>query len=82
VRPPPRRADRGRFRGTVFLDEISEMSPLMQVKLLRVLQERRFRAWRTEEIEADIRIITATNRDLPRMIAEGRFREDLYYRST
>ncbi|MCU0256430.1 MAG: sigma-54 dependent transcriptional regulator [Vicinamibacterales bacterium] len=68
-------------QGTVFLDEISEMSPLMQVKLLRVLQERRFRRLGgTEEIEADIRIIAATNRDLQKEIAEGRFREDLFYR--
>jgi two-component system, NtrC family, response regulator PilR len=68
-------------RGTVFLDEISEMSPLMQVKLLRVLQERKFRRLGgTDEIDADIRIIAATNRDLPRMIADGRFREDLFYR--
>ena len=68
-------------QGTVFLDEITEMSPLMQVKLLRVLQERRFRRiGGTEEIEADIRIIAATNRDLAREIAEGRFREDLFYR--
>jgi two-component system response regulator PilR (NtrC family) len=67
--------------GTLFLDEISEMSTLMQVKLLRVLQERRFRRLGgTEEIEADIRIVAATNRDLPKEIAEGRFREDLYYR--
>jgi two-component system response regulator PilR (NtrC family) len=57
------------------------MSPLMQVKLLRVLQERRYRRLGgTDEIEADIRVITATNRDLPQMMAEGRFREDLYYR--
>ncbi len=68
-------------KGTIFLDEISEMSPLMQVKLLRVLQERRFRrVGGTEEIEADIRIIAATNRDLPQYVAEGRFREDLFYR--
>jgi two-component system response regulator PilR (NtrC family) len=68
-------------RGTVFLDEIAEMSPMMQVKLLRVLQERRFRRLGgSEEIEADIRIITATNRDLPRLVAEGTFREDLFYR--
>jgi two-component system response regulator PilR (NtrC family) len=68
-------------QGTVFLDEISEMSPLMQVKLLRVLQERRFRrVGGTDEIQADIRVIAATNRDLQKEIADGRFREDLFYR--
>jgi len=68
-------------RGTIFLDEIGEMSPLMQVKLLRVLQERVFRrVGGTDEIAADIRIITATNRDLAQMVAESKFREDLYYR--
>ena len=68
-------------KGTVFLDEIGEMSPLVQVKLLRVLQERTFRRLGgTEEVEADIRIITATNRDLSKMVAEGTFREDLFYR--
>jgi two-component system, NtrC family, response regulator PilR len=68
-------------RGSVFLDEIGEMSAVMQVKLLRVLQERRFRrVGGLEEMQADIRIIAATNQDLARLIAEGRFREDLFYR--
>ncbi len=68
-------------RGTIFLDEIGEMSPVMQVKLLRVLQERRFRrVGGLEELTADIRVIAATNQDLTRLIAEGRFREDLFYR--
>jgi two-component system response regulator PilR (NtrC family) len=68
-------------KGTIFLDEIGEMSPQVQVKLLRVLQERRFRrVGGTDEVEADIRIIAATNRELSKMVAEGGFREDLYYR--
>jgi two-component system response regulator PilR (NtrC family) len=68
-------------KGTIFLDEIGEMSPLVQVKLLRVLQERRFRRLGgTDEVEADIRVIAATNRDLTKMVAEGTFREDLFYR--
>jgi two-component system, NtrC family, response regulator PilR len=68
-------------KGTIFLDEIGEMSPMMQVKLLRVLQERKFRRLGgTEEIDADIRIIAATNRDLSKLVAEGRFRDDLFYR--
>ena len=68
-------------KGTIFLDEIGEMSPVMQVKLLRVLQERRFRrVGGLEELAADIRVITATNQDLGKAIADGRFREDLYYR--
>jgi two-component system, NtrC family, response regulator PilR len=68
-------------KGTIFLDEIGEMSPMLQVKILRVLQERKFRrVGGTEEVDADIRIIAATNRDLGKMVTEGQFREDLYYR--
>ncbi len=68
-------------KGTIFLDEIGEMSPVVQVKLLRVLQERKFRRLGgTEEIDADIRILAATNRDLTKMVGEGTFREDLFYR--
>src|SRR5207244_387915 len=68
-------------KGTIFLDEIGEMSAVMQVKLLRVLQERKFRrVGGLEELQADIRVIAATNQDLSKLIADGRFREDLYYR--
>ncbi len=75
----------GRFEqangGTLFLDEIGEMSPATQVKILRVLQERRFeRVGGTRSVEVDVRIISATNKDLEAEVREGRFRQDLYYR--
>ncbi len=67
--------------GSIFLDEIGEMSPAMQVKLLRVLQDKRIRRiGSTEEIEVDVRIIAASNKDLERMVGEKTFREDLFYR--
>jgi len=78
-------ARQGRFElaegGTLFLDEIGDMSLNMQVKLLRVLQERTFeRVGSNKSIEADVRIIAATHRDLEEAITEGKFREDLFYR--
>jgi DNA-binding NtrC family response regulator len=75
----------GRFEmangGTIFLDEIGDITPAVQVKLLRVLQERTFeRLGGTRSIEVDVRVVSATNRDLQQLIADGTFREDLYYR--
>ena len=75
----------GRFeiadRGTIFLDEIGDMSPDLQVKLLRAIQERRFeRVGGTATIEVDIRVISATNKDLQAAMTRGLFREDLFYR--
>jgi Nif-specific regulatory protein len=76
---------KGRFEmaegGTLFLDEIGEISPAIQVKLLRVLQEKEFeRLGGTETLRADVRLITATNKNLEKAMTEGTFREDLYYR--
>lgn len=76
---------RGRFElaegGTLFLDEISEIDPTLQVKLLRVLEERKFeRVGGQETLDADIRLITATNRDLASLAQDGKFRQDLFFR--
>ena len=67
--------------GTIFLDEIGEISPAVQTKLLRVLDTSTFRhVGGTKEIHVDVRVLTATNRDMPALVRQGHFREDLYYR--
>lgn len=75
----------GRFelanRGTIFLDEVGDLSPQVQIRLLRVLQEKEFeRVGGTETIRVNVRVIAATNRDLEKLMEEGKFRQDLYYR--
>ncbi len=79
------RRKKGRFEladgGTLFLDEVGEISPAMQIKLLRVLQEKEFeRVGGEQTISVDVRIISATNKDLKKMISQRKYREDLYYR--
>lgn len=76
---------KGRFeladKGTLFLDEIGDISPALQVKLLRVMQEQEFeRVGGSKTLKVDVRLVAATNRDLEKMVKEGTFREDLYYR--
>ncbi len=80
-----KRARKGRFelahRGTIFLDEIGDVSPALQVRLLRVLQEKRFeRLGSSQPIDVDVRVVAATNKPLHELVERGEFREDLYYR--
>jgi PAS domain S-box-containing protein len=80
-----RRDKPGRFEladgGTIFLDEIGDVSPAMQVRLLRVLQERTIEPLgATEPVKVNVRVLAATNQDLTRLVSEGKFREDLFYR--
>jgi transcriptional regulator with PAS, ATPase and Fis domain len=79
------RDKKGRFElahgGTIFLDEVGELSPGFQVKLLRVLEDKSFvRVGAEQTVRVDVRVVSATNRDLRVMVREGRFREDLFYR--
>src|SRR6185436_7763956 len=67
--------------GTLFLDEIGDMAPPLQAKMLRVLQEKQFqRLGSNETLQTQVRILAATNQDLEKLVEEGRFRKDLYYR--
>ena len=67
--------------GTVFLDEIADLTSATQAKILRLIQEQQFeRVGGTQPVQADVRVIAATNKNLPQMVADGSFRQDLYYR--
>jgi DNA-binding NtrC family response regulator len=79
------RDKKGRFEladsGTIFLDEIGDVSPAMQVKLLRVLEERAFeRVGGSKTLQVDVRLVAATNKELKKLVSEGKFRDDLFYR--
>ena len=67
--------------GTLFLDEVGDMTPMTQTKILRLVQEQRFeRVGGNETIQTNVRLIAATNKDLAKLVAQGRFRQDLFYR--